>query len=105
VSGGTGPGIVLGLDDHAGLHRVSFDIADCVQEVIGVQRRGAEAALKEVAAGIAHAVYTLGVLAVHGFEGAMNAIEVRRDDDEMNVIRHQAVREDVHLPDSRIGVQ
>lgn len=102
---GAGPTIVFGLGCQAGLHRISFDIADGIQEVIGVQWAGVKAALPEMAAGIAHAVDALGVLAVHGLEGAMNAVGIRWDDDEMHVIRHQAVREDGHLPDPRIGMQ
>lgn len=35
----------------------------------------------------------------------MKTIAVRGDDDEVHVVRHQAIRKDGYLPDSRVGVQ
>ncbi len=56
-------------------------------------------------ADLSHSIDALRVLAVHGPQGAMHAVHARRHDHKVNMIRHQAIREDPNPVTSGIGVQ
>ena len=44
---------------------------------------------------ILHAIDALGVLSMNRFQGAVQIVRLFRDQDQMNVIRHQTVSDDL----------
>src|SRR5262245_63212684 len=52
-----------------------------------------------------HPIDSLGVLAVHGAQRSMHPILGRWHENQMNVIRHEAIGSDFHFLPSRVGVQ
>ena len=58
-----------------------------------------------MAYGRSHAIDALSVLAVYRLQGATHSVRTRRHDYQVDVIGHQAVREDTQAFASPIGVQ
>lgn len=93
---GAGPGVVLGLYDHGSADGIQLDVADCVQKVVRIEWRRTITSLPEVAIEPSHPVDALRVLAVHRPQDTMHSIGTRRNDDEVHMVRHQAIRENLY---------
>src|SRR6266511_3540936 len=94
---GTGarPTIILRSLYQTSANRVPFHIADCLPEVCRIQGATVVSALPEMSAEVILAVEVNCERAVTVSHAAAERLLVRRRDDEMNVIGHQAVGEDL----------
>lgn len=92
---GAGPYVFLRLGDHSRPHGIELNVADCIQKVACVERRRKITTLPKVALPSLHAIDALRVLTMYGLERAMQVLRARRNYDEVYVIRHEAVRNDV----------
>src|SRR5207244_2986127 len=92
----SGPAVLVGVDAEAGFDRVLADVLAGVLEVtLGLDHPGREAGAEKVAAAAVAQVEPLGVAAAQVLD-AGGQLRLRRLDDGVVVIRHQA--EGVDLP-------
>ena len=76
--------------DHPGGDRIVLDIADCGEQVAIVHRVTCEAALEQIAAPALTEIDPSRVEAVRLAESRAQAVGALRDEDQMNVVVHQA---------------
>ena len=55
-----------------------------------------------MAASRAHAIDPLGVLAMYRLQHRLQIVLIRRDQHEVNVVRHETVSDDLHVPADRV---
>jgi len=91
---GARPGVVLGAGNQAGPDGVPPDVSDSGREVGLLQGTGVEAPLPEVPHPPVAAVADLGVAHMGLVEGPGEGVGGGGDRNEMDVVRHQAVRPD-----------
>ncbi len=95
VSGGARPGVVRGGGDHVGAAGICLDIAQTDPEVGSFgHRAGVEAGLPEVACASFADVEGLSVAAVGASKKDGEGVLTAGDDDEVDVVGHEAVGED-----------
>ena len=85
----------VGALGEAGAEGVEVDVGEGFDEVVAAERAGVEAVLPEMAAAAVEAIESLGVEAVGFAEGEGERALVLRHGDQVDVVRHQAVAEDV----------
>jgi hypothetical protein len=73
--------------------------------MVCIERRRPISTLPEMAACRSHPIDSLRVLAVNRLQAATHAVRIRRYDDQVDVVGHEAVREDAQTLASPIGVE
>lgn len=91
------PFVVNCLLNQGCAHRIGFDLVEGRPKVRLSHRARVETVLPEVAGTMASGVEVLGETAVHTAQQDGEGIFLRRDGDEMYVVRHQAVSEDAYF--------
>ena len=99
---GAGPPVSLGKADHLGPDGAALDVSHSRERVGFVKRGGEEATLPEVTAAAVEPVDGLGVLPVRPADGVLEAIRVGGDDDEVDVVGHQAPGDDADPVQGRL---
>lgn len=95
VNGGAGPGVVRRGGDHVGATGICLDIAQADPEVGSFgHRAGVEAGLPEMACASFADVEGLRVAAVGASKKDGEGVLTAGDDDEVDVVDHEAVGED-----------
>lgn len=97
VMGGGGPGVSGCAVSKAGAEGVLLDVAENRAEVAFVEGAGEEAVLPEAALGGLLVAQVLSVLAVDAAEAFGDGAGIFSEGDEVNVVRHQSVAEDLYL--------
>ena len=87
------PGIILCIPYDLDTHRVLFDIPYSGPEMLFVQGAREKASLPQATAESVVPVDVLGIAQVHWFHDRREGIGLPWHVHEMNVVRHQAVRE------------
>ena len=105
VGAGARPGEGGGCVGEAGADGVEVDVGEGFDEVVAAERAGVEAVLPEMAAAAVEAVEALGVEAVGFAEGEGERALVLRHGDQVDVVRHQAVAEDVEGVIARLAAE
>src|SRR3982074_140708 len=95
MSARTAPRIILSAGDEAGPNRVQFDIPSGRERVPIVHDVRSEASLPQVTAPALAPVDLRRVAPVCFTDGAAEAIGRSRNGDEVDVVRHEAVRPDL----------
>ena len=90
-----GPWKFLRSRDNSRPDRIELDVTDRIDEVVRVERRREVTPLPKVATLIPHAIDALGVLPMNGFQGAVQIVHSFRDQDQVNVVGHQTVGDDL----------
>lgn len=93
----TGPAPVARTIDEARPDRVERHVAQRRGEMFLVHRHAAEAALPEMPGPLAARMNDARVAAVHPRQRAAQSVRIRRHQDQMNVVRHQTPRPDLHV--------
>lgn len=96
VSRGARPGVGLSKRNQSRPDRVALDVAHGRVQVGLLQGTGVEAPLPEVPHAPALAIAVLGIPHVGLVERPGEGVDVDRDRDGVDVIRHEAVRPDLH---------
>ena len=89
----TGPAPSFGRGDQPCAHRVQFDVADGSDKVVLIERKRVKALLPEMTAPAVAKIDDAGVAAMSVGEGAAEATRIRGHENEVHVVRHQAVGE------------
>jgi hypothetical protein len=105
VEGGTGPVEVLGLLNDAGANGIAFDVAEGGVEVGSAEGAGEEAVLPEVACAESAGIKVLSVAAVGATESGGQGVGSVGDDDEVDVVGHEAVGEDAEARMGRVQAE
>ncbi len=88
-----GPLIPPGQTNKPSAHRIAFDIASRAKQMVGVHREREEAILPQVPASAMQLVDVFGVEPMRAADGQCKRIGALGGDDQMHVIRHEAIRE------------
>ena len=91
VRGGAGPPVPLGFGYHSRTHGVKLGVSQCRPEVRLVERAGIIPSLPEVPGGGMAGIAVGGVAAMGVLEGEKERIVASGDDDQVDVVGHEAI--------------
>ena len=86
-----GPRPILGPLDQTRPHRIERDIADGGHQMIFVHGHRAEPSLPQMADPVMAGIYLSGVAPVQIAKDASKPVFIRRRDDHVDMVRHQAI--------------
>ncbi len=94
MGGRARPAPVFGTGGEAGAHRAELDVAGAGKEMVLVHREGGEAAPPQAAEAFLAAVDVAGIAAVRPGERRAQAVRIAGDEEQADMVRHQAPRPD-----------
>jgi len=100
VGGGAGPRVTEGIADDSGTDGVLLDVTDNGEGVGFVKRTGVEAVLPEMSGAGMETIDVLGVAEMRARHSESEGAWMRGDRDQMNVVSHETVAEDIEFADT-----